>query len=181
MYSDNTLTPREAIRLCALGLLAAGPKPYDDVVFAVRHFVSRMSGPSLDLMGESIELLRYEGLVAGEDAKPLSITEDGRAVLNELLRANVRAGTGVMNDLVIALKIRFLHLLPDAEKREQAEVMIEACESELARIEDVKVDESGYLTDWLAIEAERLNARIQYLRKVLLESEMSSPLQGHGR
>ena len=167
MYADNTLTPREAIRLCALGLLVAGPKPYDDIVFAVRHFVSRMTGPSLDLMGESIELLRYEGLVAGDDGKPLVITEDGRAVLNELLRANVRVGSGAMNDLVIALKIRFLHLLPAAEQREQGETMIEACESELARIEDVTADESGYLTDWLAIEADRLNARIGYLRSIL--------------
>ena len=172
MYADNTLTPREAIRLCALGLLAAGPKPYDDVVFAVRHFVSRMTGPSLDLMGESIELLRYEGLVAGDDGKPLAITDDGRAVLSELLRANVRAGSGAMNDLVIALKIRFLHLLPGAEQCEQAELMIEACESELARIEDVKVDESGYLGDWLAIEAARLNARISYLRGMLSAAPM---------
>jgi len=167
MYADNTLTPREAIRLCALGLLAGGPTPYDDIVFAVRHFVSRMSGPSLDLMGESVELLRYEGLIEGDGGKPLSITEDGRTVLNELLRANVRAGSGAMNDLVIALKIRFLHLLPEAERREQAELMIEACESELARIEDVRVDESGYLTGWLAIEAGRLNARIDYLRRLL--------------
>jgi len=167
MYADNTLTPREAIRLCALGLLVAGPKPYDDVVFAVRHFVSRMTGPSLDLMGESIELLRFEGLVEGDDGKPLAITEDGRTVLNELLRANVRAGFGAMNDLVFALKIRFLHLLPAAERREQAETMIEACESELARIEDVTADESGYLTEWLAIEADRLNARIAYLKHML--------------
>jgi hypothetical protein len=171
MYADNTLTPREAIRLCALGLLAAGPKPYDEVVFAVRHFVSRMTGPSLDLMGESIELLRYEGLIAGDDGKPLAITDEGRAVLNELLRANVRAGSGAMNDLVIALKIRFLHLLPPHEQREQAELVIEACESELARIEDVTVDESGYLGDWLAIETDRLNARIGYLRHMLTAND----------
>ena len=171
MYADNTLTPREAIRLCALGLLAAGPKPYDEVVFAVRHFVSRMTGPSLDLMGESIELLRYEGLIAGDDGKPLAITDEGRAVLNELLRANVRAGSGAMNDLVIALKIRFLHLLPPREQREQAELVIEACESELARIEDVTVDESGYLGDWLAIETDRLNARIGYLRHMLTAND----------
>jgi hypothetical protein len=167
MYADNTLTPREAIRLCALGLLAGGAKPYDEVVFAVRHFVSRMTGPSLDLMGESIELLRYEGLVAGDDGKPLAITDDGRAVLHDLLRANVRVGSGAMNDLVIALKIRFLHLLTEAERREQAETMIEACESELARIEDVNVDESGYLGDWLAIETDRLKARISYLEHML--------------
>lgn len=167
MYADNTLTPREAIRLCALGLLAGGPQPYDEIVFAVRHFVSRMTGPSLDLMGESIELLRYEGLVAGEDGKPLVITGAGHAVLKELLRANVRAGSGAMNDLVIALKIRFLHFLSAEERRVQAELMIEACESELARIEDVTVDESGYLDAWLAIEADRLNARIAYLKHML--------------
>ena len=75
MYADNSLTPREAIRLCALGTLAHETSiwvlvlPYDDLVFAVRHFVSHITGPSLDLMGESIELLRYEGLVESDDAK----------------------------------------------------------------------------------------------------------------
>lgn len=167
MYADKTLTPREAIRLCALGLLAGAPRPYDDIVFAVRHFVSRMTGPSLDLMGESIELLRYEGLVAGEDGAALSITDDGRAMLRELLRANVRAGSGAMNDLVMALKIRFLHLLPAAERREQTDFMIESCESELARIESLTVDESGYLSGWLAIERARLEARIDFLRKLV--------------
>jgi hypothetical protein len=115
--------------------------------------------------------LRYEGLIAGDDGKPLAITDEGRAVLNELLRANVRAGSGAMNDLVIALKIRFLHLLPPREQREQAELVIEACESELARIEDVTVDESGYLGDWLAIETDRLNARIGYLRHMLTAND----------
>ena len=61
MFADNTLTPREAIRLCALGSLADGPLHYDDLAAAVRHFVSRIAGPSLELMSESIELLRYEG------------------------------------------------------------------------------------------------------------------------
>ena len=168
MYADNTLTPREAIRLCALGILAAGPQPYDDVVFAVRHFVSRMTGPSLDLMGESIELLRFEGLVVGTAGPqaPLAITEQGCLVLADLLRANVRAGSGAMNDLVIALKIRFLHLLSAEERCNQAELMIEACEIELARIEDLNVDESGHLADWLAIEARRLNERIAFLKKL---------------
>ncbi|MBT5939232.1 MAG: hypothetical protein HOG95_04830, partial [Rhodospirillaceae bacterium] len=34
MYADNTLTPREAVRLCALGTLAANPVSYDDLVYA---------------------------------------------------------------------------------------------------------------------------------------------------
>ena len=69
MYADNTLTPKEAIRLCALGTLAAGPIRYADLATSIRHFISRITGPSLDLMAESIELLRYEGLVdQGRDA-----------------------------------------------------------------------------------------------------------------
>ena len=90
MYDDNSLTPREAIRLCALGTLAQQTTGqeilYDDLVFAVRHFISRITGPSLDLMGESIELLRYEGLIKILDTENTSnphiiITNDGRAVL----------------------------------------------------------------------------------------------------
>ena len=141
------------------------------MVFAVRHFVSRMTGPSLDLMGESIELLRYEGLVVHETGagEPLAITQRGREVLLELLRANVRAGSGAMNDLVFALKMRFLHLLERDEQVQQVGLMIEACETELARIEDVTVDESGNLAGWLAIDKERLAQRIDYLRNVLAD------------
>ena len=111
MYADNSLTPREAIRLCALGILAqetssrAKPLHYDDLVFSVRHFVSRITGPSLDLMGESIELLRYEGLVESEDAQnvnpSLKITETGRASLQTLLKANLRAGNSDLNELLL--------------------------------------------------------------------------------
>jgi len=164
MYTDRTLTPREAIRLCALGVLAGGALPYDDVVHSVRHFVQRMTGPSLELMGESIELLKYEGLAEGE---PLTITERGREMLTALLRAKLRAGPGDTTELVMALKLRFLHLLSSEEQRGQVELMIETCESELARVEDVTVDESGYLKDWLAIEAKRLAERIAFLRHML--------------
>ncbi|MBL6864230.1 MAG: hypothetical protein ISQ90_05520, partial [Rhodospirillales bacterium] len=77
MYSDNTLTPRESIRLCALGILAGrkldglNKMTYDELVESVRHFVSRVTGPSLDLMGDSIELLKFEGLIEeNQDTEP---------------------------------------------------------------------------------------------------------------
>ena len=46
MYTDNTLTPKEAIRLCALGTLAIAPLRYGDLAVAIRHFVSRVIGPT---------------------------------------------------------------------------------------------------------------------------------------
>ncbi|NQV56078.1 MAG: hypothetical protein HQ503_09500 [Rhodospirillales bacterium] len=170
MYADNTLTPREAIRLCALGTLASGPMGYDALVFAVRHFISRITGPSLELMGESIELLKFESLIeenAGGDGAPeLSMTDQGRAVFLTLMRANLRAASGDINDLVMALKIRFIGKLPAKDQLGQAEILIEASESELARIEDLRDHhkaDSPRLAEWLEIEVAMLADRLDWL------------------
>ncbi|MFP6712589.1 MAG: hypothetical protein VB913_12930 [Rhodospirillales bacterium] len=171
MYADNTLTPRETVRLCALGTLAADPLSYDDLVYAVRHFVSRITGPSLELMGESIELLRYEGLVEAEEnadeANPtLHITGSGKEILDALLRANIRAGSSDLNELVIALKFRFLHQLPSRDQANQIDLMLEACESELARFEDLRKyhdGDVGHLTGWLDHDISRLESRLEWL------------------
>lgn len=178
MYADNTLTPREAVRLCALGTLAgnaatnaSAPMAYDDLVHAVRHFVSRITGPSLELMGESIELLRYEGLVEAQDGSDesnpvLIITEDGNEVFTSLLGANIRAGSSDLNELVIALKFRFLPQLPKPEQINQIDLMLEVCESELARIEDLRnhhEDDPGHLKGWLDQTISRLNSRLDWL------------------
>ncbi len=51
MFADNTLTPKEAVRLCALGTLALGPTRYGGLANSIRHFISRITGPSLERMG----------------------------------------------------------------------------------------------------------------------------------
>ena len=70
MYSDRTLLPKECLRLCALGTLALSDKPisYADLANSVRHFTAHIMGPSLDMMGSSLQLLKLEGLVR-EDCK----------------------------------------------------------------------------------------------------------------
>ncbi len=176
MYADNTLTPREAIRLCALGTLAESSGDarmhYDDLVYSVRYFISRISGPSLDLMGESIELLRFEGLVeAANDQRTsenpkLALTDEGRAALETLLKANIRAGTSDLNELIMALKFRFLNLLPFEDQNVQVEAFMDVCETELARLEDLKSHhqaDNGYLSDWLNHDIQRLEARLDWL------------------
>jgi hypothetical protein len=175
MYADNTLTPREAIRLCALGTLAAKPMAYDDVVFAVRHFVSRVTGPSLDLMGESVELLKFESLVEETEIGGeilLQITDQGRGVLGTLMRTNLRAGSGDINDLVMALKIKFLEFLPEDDQQAQAEILIETCESELARLDDLRShheEASLHLAEWLDIEIQMLSHRLDWLMALRAE------------
>ena len=67
MYKDNSLIPSEAVRLAALGLLAKRPRVYADLARDIRHFTARIVGPSLDLLGPSLELLKIEGLIEAVD------------------------------------------------------------------------------------------------------------------
>ena len=170
MFSDNTLTPKEAIRLCALGTLAATPMSYSALAAAIRHFVSRVMGPSLEVMGTSIELLKLERLIAadgnGDDA-PLRVTDAGRAELKTLLVANVRAAATDLNKLVIALKFRFMHMLDDVERQAQAELLLDVCERELTRLDDLRqhhADDEGFLVEWLDHDIQVLETRLKWLQ-----------------
>ena len=175
MYRDNTLIPSEAIRLLALGILAMRACPYAELAHEVRHFVGHVVGPSLDLVGAPIEVLKVEGLIeeAGtpEDqaARPLNITEAGRAELLRLLTSNLRAPVNDINKLIITLKMRFLHLLTPAERRLQAEIMIEMCERQLARLTELSGhhgDAPGHLTGWLDHEIDQTGERLDWFRNL---------------
>jgi len=173
MYTDNTLTPKEAVRLCALGSLAIGPMRYGELATSIRHFISHIIGPSLDVMGQSIELLRYEGLmdsVGGdgmEDNAELVITEAGRQELNTLLTANVRMGATELNKLIVALKFRFLHLLSLENQRTQISLLIDLADNELARLLELRREhagDDGFLPVWLEHDIEIAEARLGWLR-----------------
>lgn len=160
MYRDNTLIPAEAVRLAALGSLVEADKSYADLAREIRFFVARIVGPSLDLLGSSLELLRLEGLIAARDGTAatdslpddsvLHVTEDGRSAFQALMTSNVRGLTSDLSRLVIALKMRFLPLLAECDRHEQAEILAEACESELARLKDLRGSYgNGFLAEWL--------------------------------
>ena len=172
MYADNTLTPKEAIRLCALGTLALGPRQYAALANAIRHFTGHMLGPSLDLMGTSIELLKYEGLIVPEDGvdtaneAELRITESGRTELRSLLTADMRSGAAELNKLITALKFRFLHLLDNEDQIAQADLLIEVCENELARLDDLRhyhAGDEGFVVEWLDHEVGQVESRLAWL------------------
>lgn len=175
MFRDKSLMPKEAIRLAALGILAQGPKSYAELANEVRHFTTRYWGPTLDVMASSIELLRFEGLIEGEakagtpGESVLRLTEAGRAELNDLLTAAVRAPANDFNKLVVALKLRFLHNLSAAERREQADALIEMREGELARLCDLREaharDESSFV-DWLDHDIAQTEADLAWFRRL---------------
>lgn len=169
MFSDNSLLPKETIRLAALGILSEGPRAYADLANAVRQFVGRIAGPSLELTGPSIEMLRYEGLVepVNEDTDPpLTLTAEGRSELLTLLQATVRPPLTDMSKLVIALKMRFLPLLTPDQRLDQADLLIDAGELELARLSDLRdpIAKDPYFQDWLKHDIDLVDSRLAWLR-----------------
>jgi len=170
MYADNTLTPKEATRLCALGILADGPIAYAELASGVRHFVTHVMGPSLDVLGTSIELLKHEGLVtpiSGQaDKAVLEITAEGMSELKMLLKARIKTAENDLNKLVIALKFRFMELLDADERLLQLDLLSETFENELARLEELRAyhaDDSVHLVEWLDREIEDLERRLNWL------------------
>lgn len=168
MYRDNTLIPSEAVRLLALGFLAEEDMAYAELASAVRQFTARLVGPSLELVAAPLELLKVEGLIEnlgeGEDAR-LTIAAEGREEMARLLSAGVRAPTSDVNKLILAIKMRLLHLLPEAERRQQLDLLAEVAEKELARLEDLKRNErlsKGLLPRWLDLEIAQARARMQW-------------------
>ena len=176
MYRDNTLIPSEAVRLLALGLLATGARSYSALASEVRHFAGRITGPSLDLVGAPLELLKVEGLAEAEEdpanpeAEPvLAITEAGWVELNRLLTSNIRAPVSDLNKLIIALKMRFLHLLEPVKQRVQAEILVEMSEREVARLVDLRASLAGgdgHLIRWLDQETQQAQARHDWYREL---------------
>lgn len=189
MFRDNSLIPTEALRLAMLGFLAEGPKRYADLAATVRRFASRMAGPSLDLLAPSLELLRFEGLVAPvddaaggaaggtpggrsmEDNPALRLTDAGRAALDGLLTANMKPLVNDLNKLVVALKLRFLHLLAREDQLVQLEMLEDLYRNERARLVDLKANEEaaiidGLLPAWLDQEIAQAEARIAWCQEI---------------
>lgn len=178
MYRDNSLIPSEAIRLLALGILAEGEKSYAELAGEVRHFVSHITGPSLELVASPLELLKIEGLVdSGDDgdvpdAELLTLSAAGRDELHTLLTANMRAPVSDINKLIIALKLRFLHLLDSAEQRLQGETLAELSERELARLTQLRAHHAGgpgHLIAWLDQEIAQVEGRLAFFQDLLAQ------------
>lgn len=184
MFKDKSLIPVEAIRLAALGGLAQQPRQYAELASEIRHFVSRITGPTLDLVAPPLELLRYEGLIASrtesghlDDGSArngvLELTPAGRTELMTLLQAPVRAPVNDIGRLVIALKLRFLDLLPLDARIEQVDMLIEMAEVELARLDDLQGEavSDGALSQWLDHDRGQAQARLDWFCALRVEME----------
>ena len=167
MYRDNSLVPSEAIRLLALGLLATEPRSYASLASEVRHLTGQ-------LVGQPLELLKVEGLAENAhdqngDEALLYITHSGRDEFERLMTASLRPQINDINKLIIAVKVRFLHLLDRQQQQVQAEILQEIFERELARLLDLRQSEaesSGHWVDWLDLEMALTERRLEWARSL---------------
>jgi DNA-binding PadR family transcriptional regulator len=171
MYRDNSLVPIETVRIAALGALATKPRTYGEIAADVRLFTSRIVGPSLDLMGISIELLRAEGVVmdlaedAGQKDPRLTLTPAGAEMLLKLLKAPIRSPNTELSRLVVALKMRFLHLLDPPDRLEQIALLRTLTVTERQRFVDLEEQSDGanLFKDWLALQIQLLDTRLAWI------------------
>jgi DNA-binding PadR family transcriptional regulator len=144
LYRDRSLVPAEAIRAMALGFLAERPRRYAELVNEIRYYSSNFGALPPDLMGSSIELLHYQGLIepvegAGmDDNAIMRIRPEGRADLEQLLQAQIAQGHGDLSRLALRLKLRFLPLLPEPLQREQCALIVAAISAEIDRLRELR-------------------------------------------
>lgn len=169
MSHDHALLPKQVLRLCALGtLLQSGPLTYAELAQSVTDFTAHLMGPSLDMMGSSLELLRYDGLIEpAEIDEHLLITGPGKAEFYELMAASLPTPASELSKLVVALKVRFLHLLDAERQREEVAALVELYRQEIKRLEDLRTGrtgEPGHLDRWLEHDIAQNRNRLAWLR-----------------
>ena len=157
--------------MAALGALIERERSYDDIANEVRSFISRIVGPSLELMGTSIELLKLEGLIETVndndkgDSSLLQLSPAGLQELKEYLRSNLKSGGSELNKLVIALKLRFIDILDDDERRDQLLAIRDMYHNEKRRLQDLKNQTTwltGFLLESIELDLFVVNKKIEW-------------------
>ncbi|KLN60542.1 hypothetical protein WH96_12635 [Kiloniella spongiae] len=167
MYRDNTLVPAEATRLLALGLLMEKPMSYAMLAQTVRGFTSLVVGPSLDLIGTPLEVLKVEGLVSLDktsDAETLSLTDAGQEEFVYLMGSNLRAPITDMSKLIIAIKMRLLHLADQTTQTMQVNLLVDIYERQLNRLLELKQGYStteGQFGSWLDLDIKHTTEQLK--------------------
>ncbi|MEQ9489880.1 MAG: hypothetical protein RIM72_12910 [Alphaproteobacteria bacterium] len=179
MFRDKSLTPAETMRLAVLGALSDGDISYSDLANNVRGFVERIVGPSLDLLGSSLEVLRIEGLIEPVDGKGMQdnavmrLSGEGRNAFLSLMQARLRAPMNDTQKLALALKLRYLDHLDQEDKIDQLDLLLDLTQSELARLQDLQNQEgqastgSVFLQEWIALEIAQAESRRDWLSSLL--------------
>ena len=96
------------------------------------------------------------------DDQVMHLTEAGQQEFRRLMTTKLRGPMGEVNKLIVALKLHFLDQLDRDQRRQQLEMLMEVCDRELVRLNDLRshhMDSDGALIPWLDHEIAEVQAR----------------------
>ncbi len=182
----STADPKGATQLAILGVLARAPALGTEIVSLVKHIVGRSWQPTSDVIAVTLSELRRRGLVEpdgeGErswDTTRYAVTDQGRQILDSLLRQPVGLTAAGLDTAGIALKVCFMDLLEPPAQAEQIDAIVAAYEAAIGHfryaVERCACDWT-YVSAWIAMDADRLERERDWFRSLKAGLRQSEPV-----
>src|SRR5690606_2826030 len=171
----NTTDVKGATQLAILGVACRAPALGTEIVSLVKHIVGRSWQPTSDVIAVNIEDLRERGLLQPEgdgrawDTTRYAITEEGRRVLDSLLREPLEPSPAGLDPAAVSLKVCFIDLLEPSAQKEQIDAILHLYASEIAHFQEAVrrcACDWAYVPGWMSLEVRRLTAERDWFREL---------------
>lgn len=176
----STADAKGATQLAILGVACRAPALGTEIVSLVKHIVGRSWQPTSDFIAVAIEdlrdreLLRTEGEGRAWDTTRYGITEEGRRVLDALLREPLEPSPSGLDPAAVSLKVCFMDLLEPTAQQEQIEAILLLYAREIAHFEEAVARcacDWTYVPGWMSLEVRRLTAERDWFRDITANLE----------
>ena len=185
MTQSSLTNPKQATQLGILGVLCRAPALGAEIVSLVKHIVGRAWQPTSDVIGSNIDELLGRGLIdcvdsgRNRDTTQYAITDQGRGLLDGLLRTPLQSSATGLDPAAISLKVCFLDLLDHPARREQLNRIIELYQTDTAHLRDAIqrcACEWEYVPSWMELEVGRLETETDWFRSLLNQLDGADPI-----
>lgn len=166
--------PRDFIWVAALGTAARGPVGLDDIRMALDDIVGQLWTPSGEVVGNCVEEMLRSGAVRLTQNRPEKIetTPQGRETLSVLLSIPFSRSGCLLSQVAHRLKMAFLDLVPESDRRYHLGSAIRACQCEISECERRILAcsaQGAFGRLWLDHEAKRLHRDLSLLNAMAVQ------------
>jgi hypothetical protein len=160
---------RDFIWLAALGTAARGPATLEDVCHAIDVITHGQWLPIGDLVAASVDEMVRGGHLQAATGTRLRLTQRGRQILSLLLGQPIARPSSVFGQVGLRLKLAFLDLAEEGERRQHIDSLIAIHEEELARSlspEDQSAARGSFGDLWRSHDIDRTRRDVALLRRM---------------
>ena len=134
MTNTNYLSPKQIIRLSALGLLLEQEMTYNHLALELRIFVGSVMGNNLDFLGSSLEMMRLEELIK-KNHETFTLTSSGKVFFENLMTRPLQKPFSDIAKFHVLCKLRFMQFLTQPQQIDMSDDMKEFMMLEKKRIQ----------------------------------------------